>query len=199
MNMQNIITVGVAFVAVLMLLDLFSGDDESADGSDGLEDSQRVQLQADDTSKPGPFPVADGRQVIEMSPLEVEPPAPVETPDVTDQEETSQPVSGQVVTEPIKGGESEGVSFETYLGKVQADAEIKEIAEEAIERYKGEISELTDRFLQSGGYYNADEELVYPEGLPEEAVHKLELIQQEMFNIRESMKVRQEHLRGIKY
>ncbi len=198
MNMQNIITVGVAFVAVLMLLDLFSGDDESADGSDGLEDSQRVQLQADDTSKPGPFPVADGRQVIEMSPLEVEPPAPVETPDVTDQEETSQQVIDQA-TEQVKGGESDEASFETYLGKVQADAEIKEIAEEAIERYKGEISELTDRFLQSGGYFNADEELVYPEGLPEEAVHKLELIQQEMFNIRESMKVRQEHLRGIKY
>ncbi|WP_177420229.1 hypothetical protein [endosymbiont of Lamellibrachia barhami] len=196
--MQNIITVGVAFVAVLMLLDLFSGDDESADGSDGLEDSQRVQLQADDTSKPGPFPVADGRQVIEMSPLEVEPPAPVETPDVTDQEETSQQVIDQA-TEQVKGGESDEASFETYLGKVQADAEIKEIAEEAIERYKGEISELTDRFLQSGGYFNADEELVYPEGLPEEAVHKLELIQQEMFNIRESMKVRQEHLRGIKY
>ncbi|MEG7522802.1 MAG: hypothetical protein M3H12_06845 [Chromatiales bacterium] len=196
--MQNIITVGVAFVAVLMLLDLFSGDDESADGSDGLEDSQRVQLQADDTSKPGPFPVADGRQVIEMSPLEVEPPAPVETPDVTNQEETFQQVIDQA-NEQVKGGESDEVSFETYLGKVQADAEIKEIAEEAIERYKGEISELTDRFLQSGGYYNADEELVYPEGLPEGAVHKLELIQQEMFNIRESMKVRQEHLRGIKY
>ncbi len=197
--MQNVITVGAALVAVLMLLDLFSRDDESADGSDGLEGIQRVQLQEDDTPGSAPFPVADGRQVIEMSPLEVEPPAQVDKPDVTDQEKISQPESDQVVTEQVKDGESEDASFETYLGKVQADAEIKEIAEEAIERYKGEMSELTDRFLQSGGYYNADDELVYPEGLPEENVRKLELIQQEMSNIRESMKVRQEHLRGIKY
>ncbi|RDH88496.1 MAG: hypothetical protein DIZ78_00745 [endosymbiont of Escarpia spicata] len=196
MKMQNIITIGAAFVAVLMLLDLFSGDEESTDGLEGI---QPVQLQEDDTPGSAPFPVADGRQVIEMSPLEAESPAPVEKPDVTDQEKISQSASGQVVAEQVKGGESEEVSFESYLGKVQADAEIKEIAEEALERYEGEISELTDRFLQSGGYYNADGELVYPEGLPEETLHKLELIQQEMFNIRESMKVRQEHLRGIKY
>ncbi|RLJ16285.1 hypothetical protein DJ030_17025 [bacterium endosymbiont of Escarpia laminata] len=199
MNMQNIITVGVAFVAVLMLLDLFSGEDEFADGSNGLEDIQQVQLQADDTPGHAPFPEIKEHQVVEMSSLEVESPAPVAKTAITDQEKISQPVSGQAVTEQVKGGESEEVSFEAYLGKVQADAEIKEIAEEAMERYKGEISELTDRFLQNGGYYNADGELVYPEGLPEEAVHKLELIQQEMSNIRESMKVRQEHLRGIKY
>ncbi|MBL3601665.1 MAG: hypothetical protein JMN25_17675 [gamma proteobacterium endosymbiont of Lamellibrachia anaximandri] len=193
--MQNIITIGAVFVAVLMLLDLFSEDEES---TDGLEDIQPVQLQEDDMPGSAPFPVADERQVIEMSPLEAESPTPVEKPAVTDQKETSQQVIDQA-TEQAKGSESQEVSFEAYLGKVQADAEIKEIAEEAIERYKGEISELTDRFLQSGGYYNADDELVYPEGLPEEAVHKLELIQQEMSNIRESMKVRQEHLRGIKY
>ncbi|MBL3617510.1 MAG: hypothetical protein JMN26_07245 [gamma proteobacterium endosymbiont of Lamellibrachia anaximandri] len=193
--MQNIITIGAAFVAVLMLLDLFSENEESTDGLEGI---QPVQLQEDNTPGSAPFPVADERQVIEMSPLEAESPAPVEKPDVTDQEETSQQVIDQA-TEQVKGSESKAVSFEDYLGKVQADAEIKEIAEEAIQRYKVEISELTDRFLQSGGYYNADGELVYPEGLPEETLHKLELIQQEMFNIRESMKVRQEHLRGIKY
>ncbi|MBL3589029.1 MAG: hypothetical protein JMN24_04440 [gamma proteobacterium endosymbiont of Lamellibrachia anaximandri] len=182
-------------MAVLMLLDLFSENEESTDGLEGI---QPVQLQEDNTPGSAPFPVADERQVIEMSPLEAESPAPVEKPDVTDQEETSQQVIDQA-TEQVKGSESKAVSFEDYLGKVQADAEIKEIAEEAIQRYKVEISELTDRFLQSGGYYNADGELVYPEGLPEETLHKLELIQQEMFNIRESMKVRQEHLRGIKY
>ncbi len=195
MKMQNIITIGATFVAVLMLLDLFSEDEESTDGLGGI---QPVQLQTDAPSSPAPFPEANKHQVVEMSPLEAESPAPVEKPDVTDQEETSQQVIDQA-TEQVKGGESEEASFEAYLGKVQADAEIKEIAEEAIERYKGEISELADRFLQSGGYYNADGELVYPEGLPEETVRKLELIQQEMFNIRESMKVRQEHLRGIKY